>query len=141
MSNIRETIIEDIVLTLKNMDDPKPILVTREPFDVEKLAITQFPAILVQSGPETRTDYNMGSRVGVITYLIRAFVRGTEIDKKKNEIVERIEEALETDRKRNTSNFSVKTEVISILPVDRLAPLGEVSITLEVEYKFRRGTL
>lgn len=141
MSNIRETIIEDIVLTLKNMDDPKPILVTREPFDVEKLAITQFPAILVQSGDETRLDYNMGSRVGNIIYTIRAFVRGTEIDKKKNEIVERIEEALETDRKRNTNNFSVKTEVTTITPVDRLAPLGEVTVTLEVEYKFRRGTL
>ena len=82
----RETVIENIVSLLKDMDDPKPILVSREPFDVEKLAITQFPAILVQSGDEIRFDSAMKSREGQINYVIRSFVRGVELDKKKNEI-------------------------------------------------------
>jgi hypothetical protein len=139
MSN-RETVIENIVALLKDMDDPKPILVSREPFDVEKLAITQFPAILVQSGEEIRFDTAMRSREGQINYIVRAFVRGVELDKKKNEIVERIEETLEVDRKRDTGNFAMKTQVISVVPVDRLAPLGEVLVTVQVQYKYPRGT-
>jgi hypothetical protein len=136
----RETVIENIVSLLKDMDDPKPILVSREPFDVEKLAITQFPAILVQSGDEIRFDTAMKSREGQINYVIRSFVRGVELDKKKNEIVERIEETLDADRKRGTTNFSMKTQVISVIPVDRLAPLGEVLVTVQVQYKYPRGT-
>lgn len=139
MSN-RETVIENIVALLKDMDDPKPVLVSREPFDVEKLAITQFPAILVQSGEEIRFDTAMRSREGQINYTVRAFVRGVELDKKKNEIVERIEETLEVDRKRDTGNFAMKTQVISVTPVDRLAPLGEVLVTVQVQYKYPRGT-
>jgi hypothetical protein len=139
MSN-RETVIENIVSLLKDMDDPKPILVSREPFDVEKLAITQFPAILVQSGEEVRFDTAMRSREGQINYVIRSFVRGVELDKKKNEIVERIEETLDADRKRGTTNFSMKTQIISVTPIDRLAPLGEVLVTVQVQYKYPRGT-
>ena len=136
----RETVIENIVSLLKDMDDPKPILVSREPFDVEKLAITQFPAILVQSGDEIRFDSAMKSREGQINYVIRSFVRGVELDKKKNEIVERIEETLDSDRKRGTTNSAMKTQVISVTPVDRLAPLGEVLVTVQVQYKYPRGT-
>ena len=136
----RETVIENIVSLLKDMDDPKPILVSREPFDVEKLAITQFPAILVQSGDEIRFDSAMKSREGQINYVIRSFVRGVELDKKKNEIVERIEETLDADRKRGTTNFAMKTQVVSVIPVDRLAPLGEVLVTVQVQYKYPRGT-
>ena len=138
--SIREEVINNIVDVLKDMNDPKPILVSREPFDVEKLAITQFPALLVQSGQETRADTSMRGRSGVISYSIRAFVRGTELDKKKNEIIERIEETLDADRKRDTGNFSMRTQVTTISPVDRLAPLGEVVLTVVVEYKYTRGT-
>lgn len=138
--SIREEVINNIVDVLKDMNDPKPILVSREPFDVEKLAITQFPALLVQSGQETRADTSMRGRTGVINYSIRAFVRGNELDKKKNEIVERIEETLDNDRKRDTGNFSMRTQVTTISPVDRLAPLGEVVLTVVVEYKYTRGT-
>jgi hypothetical protein len=139
--SIRESVIENIVDVLRDMDDPKPNLVSREPFDVEKLAITQFPAILVQSGTEVRTDTAMNKRFGTISYTIRAFVRGTEVDKKKNEIVERIEETLDTDRLRGTALTSMRTQVVSIVPIDRLAPLGEVVITAEVEYKYTRKQL
>ena len=135
----REAVIENIISLLKDMNDPKPVLVTREPFDVEKLAITQFPAILVQSGEEIRFDTAMRSREGQINYNVRCFVRGTEIDKKKNEIIERIEETLEVDRKRDTGNFAMKTQVITITPVDRLAPLGEVLVVVQVQYKYPRG--
>ncbi len=135
----RESVIEDIVDVLKDMNDPKPVLVTREPFDVEKLAISQFPAILVQSGPESRNDFAMNVRQGQINYNIRAFVRGTELDKKKNDIVERIEETLEQNRRRNTGRFNIKTQVVQITPIDRIPPLGEISVVVQVTYNMTRG--
>lgn len=138
--SIRETIIENLVDVLKDMNDPKPILVSREPFDVEKLAISQYPALLVQSGSETRLDNSMRSRQGVINYTVRAFVRGNELDKKKNEIAERIEETLENDRLRGTSNYSMNTLITAINPVDRLPPLGETVITVQVRYTYTKGT-
>jgi methyl coenzyme M reductase subunit C len=139
--SLRNDFADNIVDVLKNAKDPKPVLVTREPFDVEKLAITQFPAILVQSGNETREDYSMGvRRQGVITYTIRGFVRGgVEIDKQRNDLIERIEETLDIDRSRGTNRTSMKTQVVSIDVIDRLTPLGEVAITVEVRYLYNKG--
>lgn len=139
--NVRETVIEDMIRVLKDMDDPKPVLVTRQPFDVQELAISQFPALLITSGDETRIDFSMGSRQGSIQYVIRAFIRGTEIDRKRNDIVERIEETLENDRRRSTENFSVRTQVLQVIPVPRMEPLGEVTVLVQVDYKYRRGEL
>lgn len=139
--SLREDFADNIVKVLKDMQDPRPVLVTREPFDVEKLAVTQFPAILVQSGNENRLDLAMGiARTGTITYVIRAFVRGTELDRKRNDIVERIEETLDSDRTRGTSTKSTITLVTNIQVIDRLPPLAEVIISVDVRYKYTKGT-
>jgi hypothetical protein len=139
--SLREDFIVNIIDVLKDMSDPQPILVTREPFDVEKLAITQFPALLITTGNEDREDYSMGvRRQGVITYTIRGFVRGGELDRKKNNLIERIEETLDLDRTRGTNNPGIKTMVTNIEVVDRLAPLGEIVVTVEVRYLYTKGT-
>jgi len=142
--SIREDIVNDIVTTLQEIKDLKPALVTREPFDVEKLAITQFPAVLINSTNEERTTETMraGIRQGTIVYTIRGFVRGNEIDKKRNDLVEAIEEALDADRNRGQASSVVQdTQVASIEIVDRLPPLGEVVLTVNVRYVFTRGQL
>lgn len=139
----REQIAEDLVKVLKNVRDLQPTLVTREPFDVEKIAITQFPAILINTGTETRETVSMGSgglRRGTIEYLIRGFVRGTEIDRRRNELIELVEEELDRDRNRLISGVVIDTQVTSIEVVDRLPPLGEVIVTVAVSYQFARGT-
>ena len=75
MSN-RESIAKNVELVLKDMDPPKPAFVTREPFDLQKLAITQFPAILITTGNETREDNAMGgARRSTIQMNIRGYVR------------------------------------------------------------------
>lgn len=142
--SLREDIVTDIVTTLKEIKDLKPALVTREPFDVEKLAITQFPAVLINSTNEERTTETMraGIRQGTIAYTIRGFVRGNEIDKKRNDLIEAIEEALDADRNRGQTNSVVQdTQVASIEIIDRLPPLGEVVLTVNVRYVFTRGQL
>ena len=140
--SIREDIAKNIVDVLKDMSDPKPVLVTREYFEVEKLAITQFPAIYIQTLNETRTDVTMKTnrRQGFLTLLLRVFVRGVELDRLRNDIVERIEETLDTDRRRDTANTTMITQVRQIRVISRLAPLGELEIEVEVRYTYLKGT-
>lgn len=140
--SLREDFANNIVTVLKDMVDPRPVLVTREPFDVEKLAVTQFPAIMVTTSNEERLDYSMGiRRQGIINYVIRGFVRGgAELDRQKNDLIERIEEQLDLDRSRGTTNKDVITQIITIEVIDRLPPLAEVAITVQVRYLYTKGT-
>lgn len=142
----RENIAKNLIEQLTNMTDPAPGLVSRKYFDVTKLAITQFPAILVISGNETREDISTNLRQGVIEYQLRCYLRGTELDTMRNEIVERIEETLETDRKRdieyNINNIhNVTTQVSNIEIIQRELPLAEVVVTLQVIYRYKKGVL
>tara|TARA_Y100000592_G_C5419952_1_gene292664 strand:+ start:384 stop:830 length:447 start_codon:yes stop_codon:yes gene_type:complete len=148
MSN-REDIATNVLQVLQDMNPPRPVLVTREPFDVEKLAITQFPAVLITTGSESREDNAMGgSRRGVIEIQIRGFVRADgrsaqiiTVDQKRNELIERIEEALNTDRTRELTNKASTTRVRSIEIVDRTPPLGEFLMNVDVRYSFTKGAL
>lgn len=138
--SIREDIAKNIVTTLKEIVDLKPVLVTREPFDVEKIAVTQFPACLIETTEELRNTETMsaGIRRGVITYTIRGFVRGTELDSRRNDLIEAIEEALDLDRTRGITGV-YDTQVIRIEVANRLPPLAEVVVSIEVKYVFNRG--
>lgn len=149
MSN-REDVVRNIIEVLEDMSPPKPRFITREPFDVEKLAITQFPAVLITTGDETREDYAMGGlRRGTIEVTIRGIVRsdgrkGTvqSVDEKRNELIERIEEALNTDRTRELSALRASTtHVTSIEVIDRTPPLGEFVMIAEVQYSFTKGAV
>jgi hypothetical protein len=142
----REDIAKNIVEQLENMTDPAPGKVSRVFFDVSKLAITQFPAILVVTNNEVRDDISMNARQGIIQYELRCYVRGTEVDTLRNEIIERVEETLELSRDRDialaVSNIhNVKTQVRNIDIVDRELPLGECIITVDVKYTYKKGVL
>tara|TARA_S200002703_G_scaffold159846_1_gene175068 strand:- start:968 stop:1417 length:450 start_codon:yes stop_codon:yes gene_type:complete len=149
MSN-REDIIKNIIEVLEDMDVPKPRLVTREPFDVDKLALTQFPALLVTTGNETREDNSMGgNRRGTIEINIRGFVRSDgrqgfvqSVDQKRNELIERIEETLNTNRDRELNATRAATTLVTTIEVvDRNPPLGEFNLVAEVQYSFTKGAV
>ena len=141
--SIRETTADNIVTTLLEIKDLKPGLVTREPFEPEKIAITQFPAVLVESATEERDTLSMGTtgtRIATIEYLIRGFVRGNELDTKRNDLVEAIEEALDLDRNRGQAGVVIDTQIVKIDVIKRLPPLAEVHVLVAVRYIFKRGT-
>ena len=148
MSN-REDIAKNIQDVLGDMTPPRPVLVTREPFDVNKLAITQFPAVLITTGNESREDNTMsGGRRGPIDVNIRGYVRSDgrqgqiqSVDQKRNELIERIEETLNSDRTRGVSSKAVTTRVSSIEVFDRTPPLGEFNLIAQVLYSFDKDTL
>jgi hypothetical protein len=140
----RESIAEDIREQLINMSDPAPGSVTREFFDFEKLAITQYPAILIVTGNEERSDVTMTERQGILQIELRCFVRGNNLDSLRNSLVEQIEQTLEASRGRNitvenVATHYVQTRVTNIEVIERNPPIGQVIVTVEVEYVYRRG--
>jgi len=142
----RENIAKNIVTQLENMTDPAPGKVSRVFFDVQKLAITQFPAILVVTSNEVREDISVGERQAQLNVNLRCYLRGTEVDTLRNEIVERIEETLEVSRDRDitlsaNNIHAVTTEVTQVEVIERELPLAEVVVTLLVTYRYKKGVL
>ena len=142
----RENIAKNIVEQLVNLRDPGVNHVSREKFDIQKLAITQFPAILVVTANEEREDLSTDTRVGLITYELRCYVRGSQIDTQINELVERIEETIEVSRNRDltlaaTNIHNVSSQVVSIEKIDRELPLGEAICNVNVRYTYKKGVL
>jgi hypothetical protein len=142
--SLREDITLAIVDALWKIEQPKPVLVTREPFEPEKLAITQFPAILIQMLEEERETITMGAtqvgrRQGVVRYNIRGFLRGVELDSQRNAMIEAVEQALDESRNLGLRSSGVGDSQITLIEVvNRLAPLAEISITFEVSYNYLR---
>lgn len=144
--SLRQQIIDAIEIALREIRDPRPVLVTREPFEPEKLAITQFPAILINFFDEERETTTMGlpsvgRRAGNIRFELRTFVRGTELDKRKNDILEAVEDALDQDRYLGLRAEGVTDSQVELIEnVPRLAPLAEQRIVYRVRYNYVRGT-
>lgn len=144
--SIREDVAVNIVDTLKEIEAPKPVIVTREPFAITELAITQFPALLVQQTVETRETVSMGlpgsgRRIGTMTFEVRGFVRGTQLDTQRNDLIEAVEDALDADRYRGLRASGVlDTQIVNIEILPRTEPLAEFVMTVEVNYNYVRGS-
>jgi len=142
----RENIAKNIETQLLTMTNPQPGLVSRKFFDFTKIAITQFPAILITTNDETREDISMDLRRANLVVTLRCFVRGNELDTLKNEIIERVEEQLETQRGRDidlsaNNIHNVTTRISAIEVIEREQPLAEVVITVNVIYTYKKGVL
>tara|TARA_R110000772_G_scaffold155797_1_gene266864 strand:+ start:373 stop:804 length:432 start_codon:yes stop_codon:yes gene_type:complete len=138
----RNNITNNVVQILTDSNDPKPVYVTREVIDVEKLARAQFPAVVVRSGDESRTEFTMqgplGSRRSIFDVICDCYVTGTDLDRQRNDIAERVEEALVADITRG--GFAIDTR-LSDLTVDQEIDtrFGLITLTFEVEYIYTRG--
>jgi len=141
--SIRESVAGNIVTTLSAANDPLDVkYVTREPFEFNELSNAQYPAILVQSAGETRSDITIGdteiTRQGVITYDIVGYVKSKNIDTARNELLQTIEESLDADRTRG--GFALDTQVVEVqTDQGSISPVGGIIVTVEVMYNFTRG--
>ena len=140
--NLREHIVTHVIDALKEIDDPRPVLVTREPFEVTELAITQLPELLVSFANETRQLLTMGAagkKNGIITFNVRGFVRGKELDRQRNELINAIEVALESERYRELYTSGIRdSQIVAIEVIERIPPLAEILVTVEVQYVYTR---
>lgn len=144
--SLRQQIIEKIETAIREVEEPRVSFVTREPFNVLEIAITQFPAVLITFQDETRETVTMGPtsygrRQGEITIGVRCYVRGTELDRRRNELLEAIEEQLEKNRNLDLQSMGVMdTQVTRIQVIERMPPLAEFLIEVTVRYHYLRGT-
>ena len=145
--SIREDIAANIITVLDAVTSPIELKkITREPFEPEQLADPQFPAIYISTGDEVREDYTLGDtaagkRSGTIDYVLVGYVKGTEtnLDTKRNQLIEVIEETLDADRTR--SGNALETKIVEVSSDEgTLYPLGGVRIVVRVFYEFVRGT-
>lgn len=141
--SIREKIAIDIVSVLKQIDHPKPILVTREPIKPTDVSQAQMPALLIRTLGETRSDEAMGStltRLATIQYEIRGYTRVPLVDTQVNEMVEAIETKLDADRTRGGDALNTTVDSVEA-NTDVTLPYGEFVMIVNVLYKFNRGVL
>lgn len=139
----REHIIQKILDGLANADDPRFGLVTRNHFDVQRLSRQQFPAIYVQTADELRQDESFSgsgmTRSSVLQVRLVGYVQGTEVDRARNDLVERVETILEQDR--TLGGAARITRLIEVtVDFDQPEHLGRVDIIIEVYYTYRRGS-
>ena len=145
--SIREDIAANIITVLDAVTSPIELKkITREPFEPEQLADPQFPAIYISTGDEVREDYTLGDtaagkRSGTIDYVLVGYVKGsdTNLDTKRNQLIEVIEETLDADRTR--SGNALETKIVEVSSDEgTLYPLGGIRIVVRVFYEFVRGT-
>ena len=143
----RENIAGNIITVLDAITSPIEFKkLTREPFDPEELSNAQFPAMFISTGDETREDLSLGdtsagTRSGTVDFVIVAFAKGTDtnIDTKRNQLIEVIEETLDTDITRNGN--ALDTQIIEASTDEgTIYPYGGVRITARVLYEFTRGS-
>lgn len=141
--SVRESICNNIVTTLQAVTTPvAPTFVTRQPFQFEELSAAQFPACLVQTAGERRSDRTIGNdgiqRQSELTVRVFGFVKSTSIDTARNQLIEAIENGLDADRTRG--GYALDTQVVEVETDEgAIEPYGGVVVTVTVLYTFARG--
>ena len=143
--SIREDIASHIVSTILTISRPSIKKCTRQPFPLEELAESQYPAVLVQTQEETKEDQELGdgakTRIATLEFLITGYVKGVEsnIDTARNNLASAIETQLESDITRN--NKALDTEVVSLeTDAGTLFPYGAISMVVRVVYEHQSAT-
>ena len=141
----REDIASHIVSTILTISSPSIKKCTRQPFPLEELAESQYPAVLVQTQEETKEDQELGdgakTRIATLEFSITGYVKGVEsnIDTARNNLASAIETQLESDITRN--NKALDTEVISLeTDAGTLFPYGAISMVVRVIYEHESAT-
>ena len=141
----REDIAGHIVSTIEAISSPSINKVTRQPFNLEELAQSQYPAVLVQTQEETKEDQELGdgakTRICTLEFLVTGYIKGSEsnIDTARNTLATAIETQLESDITRNSK--ALDTEVISLeTDAGTLFPYGAISMVVKVVYEHESAT-
>lgn len=141
MSNTsyRENIAKNLQTSIKSI---KPVkFVTRDVFEPDELSDAQFPAVLIQSGSELKSDIAMGyERRGTIEYILTGFVKGKYLDTARNKLLDQLEEKLYEDVSRG--GYAIDTLVTEINTDEGVIfPLGAIQMVVRIDYIHRKGDL
>jgi hypothetical protein len=135
MSNIktsyREQIAKDIEKSVKAISITK--LVSRDMFEINELSDAQFPAVLITTGSENKTNVAMGQTQGIIEYILTGFVKGKYLDTTRNKLCDELEQKLYEDVSRG--GYAIDTIVTEINTDEGVVyPLGAIQMIVRIEY-------
>ena len=143
MSSTRELIIRDIVDTLKNQQSVRLGTVSRDPgLEIQDLAKTAFPAVIVESGSEIRESITqMGAgqqRQATMSVNMSVWIgSNAQADSQRNDLIEKIEELLEVDTTRG--GVAIDTQLVEIETGTDTAPYASMRLIIQVQYIYTKG--
>lgn len=140
----RELIVQNIMETLRDQTVVRLNHITRDPgFELADLANTAFPAVLVQSGNETRNSITQNgpgaTREAVMEVNITVWTNSLKsADTLHNNLIADIETVLEVDPTRNS--ISEDTELVSVITgTGDVAPYQSFTMVFEIPYLYTKG--
>lgn len=140
--SIREHITNNIINTLKNADNPRFGLVSRDMVVLDKLSRQQFPALYVETSDEERRNITMagpfaGYREATLSIRIIGWVSGAELDRQRNELISNVENTLNIDITRD--GYALNTQLIEITSDFIQDNYAKTEMIVEVYYKYQQG--
>lgn len=144
MASKRELITQDIVETLKNQQTARFGTVTRDPgIELQDLAQTAFPAVIIESGNEDRISITQGgpsqTRQSTMEVNISVWTNSnSRVDTLRNDLIEQIEELLETDPSRG--GLALDTQLISVVTNNaETAPYFAMGMVFQITYVYTKA--
>ena len=137
-TSYREQIAKDVEKSIKAVKMTK--LVSRDMFEIDELSDAQFPAVLITTGSEIKTDLTMTDRQGTIEYILTGFVKGKYLDTARNKLCDELEQKLYEDVTRG--GYASDTMVTEINTDEGVIfPLGAIQMIVRIEYIHPKGDL
>jgi len=138
----RNDIAENFVTVVKDTSNPQFVLVTRAPIDPALLSNAQFPCAYIEALNEIRQNdsVNPATRSSILTMNVHCFVKTSSemMDIKRNEVIERIEEALSLDQTRGgVADYTELNEVVVENDVEQT--IGKITLIFDVGYRYTTG--
>jgi len=144
MSSKREMIVQNIMETLRDQQVVELNHITRDPgFELADLANTAFPAVLVQSGNESRNSITQGgpgaTRQCIMEVNITVWTNSLKsVDTIHNNLLDDIETVLEVDATRG-GNAQDTELVTAITGTGDTAPYQSFTMVFEIPYLYTKG--
>ena len=141
-SDYRKEILDNIIAKLKEIKTPKLGKISTKPEDFNRLARTAFPFVGVEIVSEDKEDIAREWRLATMNVDITVHLDGKakteKVQQQMADIIEAIEEKLETDRTRG--GFAQLTELISVGDIQETGyPTIRQTMTVNVQYTYSRG--
>jgi hypothetical protein len=137
-TSYREQIAKDVEKAVKAIKMTK--LVSRDMFEIDELSDAQFPAVLITTGSEIKTDLTTTDRQGTIEYILTGFVKGKYLDTARNKLCDELEQKLYEDVTRG--GYATDTMVTEINTDEGVIfPLGAIQMVVRIEYIHPKGDL
>ena len=145
--SIRNSVAENIVTVLENATDPQFVFVSRAPIDPGQLSNAQYPCVYVETLDEERQDDTMGmsssttQRQSILNVGVNCYVKSSPemMDIARNDVIERVEETLDSDRTRGGVAWDTQLTSVSV-ENDVESTIGLVKLNIQVLYKYTTGS-